>query len=319
MKPAAWEMKNGSYAEDEEDALAPARGCINATLVGTALWVVIGLLVAAVMLLSGCSGGEGAPEVVRQSAPQQAAPPPAQPSTPPLTQPPPVVEPPPAAPAMPVGIWHGITKREGRSVLGVVRPDGELWLMTSVVGAPDWAGGMVHGHMEAKGSTWKMVDGLYINLEHQARAGLTATGTWLEEQRLLGSFQLQYDDPSPKPPLYETDGVDLIYDTRSTQAFDLEAAVGTYHGLFLPLEEVLFDIQADGTIEGLTARGCRFHGTATPAGPIAEGEITFEGPPCLNDRATVRGVLGVDLNAGKVYAAGLSKDQNQGFVFIGQR
>jgi len=283
MKPAAWELKNGAYAEDdEEDALAPARGCINATLVSAALWGVIGLLVAAVMLLSGCTGGDGAPEVAEQSAPQQVAPPPTQTPTPPLTQPPPVtepppvVEPPPAVPALPVGIWHGITKREGRPVLGVVRPDGELWFLISVSGAPDWAGGLVHGHIMAEGSTWAMEDGLF--------------------------------------------GVDLIYDTRSTQAFDLAAAVGTYHGLlFLPLEEVLFDIQADGTLEGLTARGCRFHGTATPAGPIAEGEITFEGPPCLNDRATVRGVIGVDLRAGKVYAAGLSSDQNQGFVFIGQR
>lgn len=278
-----------------------------------AVWV----LAFGLLWMAGCTAGGG--DAVEQAEAPPASPPTQPVAPPPVTEPPPVVEPPTPAPELPVGIWHGQTKREGRSVLGVVQPDGELWFITSVVGAPDWAGGMVHGHMEAKGSTWKMVDGLYINLEHQARAGLTATGTWLEGQRLLGSFQLQYDDPSPQPPLYETDGVDLIYDTRSTEAFDLVKAVGTYHGLFLPLEEVLFDIQADGTIEGLTARGCRFHGLATPAGPVAEGEITFEGPPCLNDRATVRGVLGVDLQAGKVYAAGLSSDQNQGFVFIGQR
>lgn len=277
-----------------------------------------GVVCITVMLLTGCSGGDGGLEVV-DTQPQQKTItlPPAEP--PPKTTPPPVVEPPPPTPELPVGIWHGLTSRLGRTVLGVVQPDGELWFLVSVSGAPDWAAGLVHGHLTAKGSTWAMSDGLLIDGEYQTRAGLTATGTWLEGQRLLGSFQLQYDDPSPKPPMYETDGVDLIYDTRSTEAFDLAKAVGTYHGLFLPLEEVMFDIQADGTIKGLTAHGCEFHGSVTPAGPVAEGEITFQGPPCRNDRATVRGVLGVDLQAGKVYAVGLSSDRNQGFVFIGQR
>lgn len=294
----------------------------------TARWGIV-----LILLVAGCSGGGEEPVIQALDAPSEqpsaptpqppvVTPPTVEPTPPPRTptQPPPGVTPPAPVPdPLPFGVWHGQTKREGRSVLGVVQEDGKAWFITSVVGAPDWAGGVVTGTVTADGSTWKLDKGLYVNWEHQSRASLTASGTWLKEQRLLGEFRLQYDPPSTGPPLFETDGMDLIYDTRSKEAFDLKQAAGVYLGLWIPLQEVSIELKADGTILGRTTLGCTFSGTATPNGPVADAEVTFDGPPCVSDHAAVRGVLGVDRQAGKLYAAGFSTDRNQGYVFIGQR
>ena len=171
--------------------------------------------------------------------------------------------------------------------------------------------------MTADGSTWTMASGLYVNKEHQTRASLTATGTWLAKQRLLGNFNITYDPPSTGDPLYSTDAVDLIYSTLSEKPFDMAKAAGKYTGLWIPLEEVVMTITADGTITGLTARSCEFTGQAVANGPVAEGTVTFGGPPCQNGHATVRGVIGVDGDT--LYAAGFSSDKNQGLLFIGRR
>lgn len=72
---------------------------------------------------------------------------------------------------------------------------------------------------------------------------------------------------------------------------------------------------APNRMDHITARS----GTATPDGPVAVGEITFEGPPCVNGYATVKGMIGIDLQARKIIAAGFSHDRNHGYVFIGQR
>ena len=278
-------------------------------------YIAIGVLVLG---LTGCSGGDGGtsgPEVVAPPPPTQ---PPSAPPAPPSVEPPPV-EPPPAAPALPTGIWHGITQREGRSVIGVVLPSGQTWMLYSVVGAPEWAGGLVTGTMTAKESTWAMDGALFLDPSYQARATVNANGTWLIEQRLVGRFRVIYDPPSSGAPLYDTDGVDLIYDTRSKQPFNLTGAAGRYIGLTIPFQEVEIVLDADGAITGRTAFGCTFHGQVEPSGPVSEGTVTFHGPPCQNGSATVRGIVGVDTQAGLLYAAAVSSDKNQALLFIGRR
>lgn len=279
------------------------------------------LLISLLFMIGGCLASGDSGEVLE---PQQAVQPPPvsepPPTNPPVTQPPPVKEPPPVVETpFPDGIWFGQTDREGRSVFGVVQPDGTLWFLYSVVGAPDWAGGVVHGKMTVEGSTWEMSSGLYVNEEHKTRASIKAAGTFLDEQRLVGKFDVTYDPPSTGPPLFQTDGLDLIYSTRSERQFDFTQAAGRYVGLWIPLEEVEVVLATDGTITGRTAFGCTFSGEAEPAGPIAEATVTFDGPPCRNGHATVRGVLGVDLQADRLYAVGFSEDKNQGLLLIGRR
>ncbi|MGL5934641.1 MAG: hypothetical protein ACRCZI_03345, partial [Cetobacterium sp.] len=111
--------------------------------------------------------------------------------------------------------------------------------------------------------------------------------------------------------------VDLIYDTKSRVPIELSKIAGEYLGLVAPYEEVLIAITENGSIEGRTALGCTFSGNAVESGPVAEITLTFEGPPCVQRGATVRGVLAVDLDQGRLVSAALSQDRNAAFLFIG--
>lgn len=272
------------------------------------------ILVLSLLILGGCSGGGDEAQL------QQALNPPGEtPPTQPPTQPPPSPPPtePPAEPT-PAGVWHGQTNREGREVTGVVLPDGRTWFVTSSVGAPDWAGGVITGTLATEGSTWTMTNGLEVDVVYQTRVALQASGTFLYRQRFLANLKRLYDPPSTGPPLYETDGLDLIYDTRSERAFRLDEVAGEYLGLLLPLQEAEITVENDGKVSGMTAFGCTFAGQVTPEGPVGLVTLTFDGPPCQQDHATVKGMLTVD-QGGRLVSAALSSDRNQVFVLTARK
>lgn len=205
-------------------------------------------------------------------------------------------------------------------MLGVVLKDGRSWFVYSVPTAPDWAGGAVVGKMAIDGATWKMDDALYIDTWYHTRATLDAEGTGISKQQLQGNFQITYGPPpSTGTPPHTTDGVDLVYAARSSTALDMRVVMARYNGLLIPLQDVSIVLMEDGAIMGTTANGCTFGGKFRPIGPVAEGSITFDGPPCQHGTATLHGMLDVDLQTGEMTLVAVSQDRSQVFVFIGQR
>lgn len=281
------------------------------------------IIAVALMALVGCSGGEGDPvitQVEQEPVTQPPAPTPPLPVTPPKETPKPSLSEEWKTSNLPVGIWRGMTGAEQRSVLGVVMPRGETWFVYSVIGAPQRAGGVIRGNMTVEGSTWSMKGASYLDETYEALATISASGTWISGQRITGWTSVTAVPPDhQKFPKYSEDSVNLIYDNRSLVPFDLATAAGTYAGLWYPTEEVVIELRESGVIKGVTASGCTFTGQATPDGPVATGAVTFDGPPCENGTATVRGVIGVDLQTGTLYAAGFNADKDKALLFIGKR
>lgn len=278
------------------------------------------ILAVLLFVLVGCSGGDGQPMVQEITPPQ---------TTPPTTEEPPKREPTPPPPSipeewrtstLPVGIWRGSTHAEQRSALCVIVPRGDLWCLYGVVGAPDRAGGVVHGKIFASGSTWTMAGAAYQDDTYGTFATIDAEGQWIPEQRLGGQTEVvAVPKDHDKFPLYTNDHIDLFYDARSKVPFDLKKAAGVYFGLFYPTEEVRFELRETGVIVGLTGSGCQFTGQAEQDGPIASGTVTFRGAPCQNGTDTVRGVLGFDERTGQIYVAGFNDDKDLALFFNGRK
>lgn len=281
------------------------------------LGIIIGLVIS---VLGGCSGGEGEPVITQADKEPVSVQEPAPTPPAPVPPTPPTLSEEWKASSLPVGIWRGMTGSEQRSVLGVVMPRGETWLIYSVIGAPQRAGGVIKGTMTVEGSTWSMVGATYLDETYEALATIKANGTWIPQQRIVGWTEVTAVPPDhQKYPLYSEDSFNLVYDNRSLVPFELSKAAGTYVGLWYPSEEVMIELHENGVIKGLTASGCTFVGEATPDGPVATGAVTFDGAPCQNGTATVRGVLGVDLQTGTLYAVGFNADKDKALLFIGKR
>lgn len=274
----------------------------------------LGLLAGGV---AGCSGGADDPAIVElPPADEQPK------TTPPATTP--------KAPlkvsdawksvTQPVGIWRGLTGNEKRNVLGVIFPGGELWMLYSVIGNPDRVGGIIRGNITTTGTVWEMKGAAYVDETYGTSATIDANGTWIPQQRLTGyTYVVAVPEDHERYPLYSEDQVELYHDERTFTPYDPAIAAGIYVGLWYPSEEVLIELKADGTIEGLSASGCQFRGEATPDGPVARGTVTFRGGPCTNGTATVSGVLGVSTQTGTLYAAGFNDERNRALLFIGRR
>lgn len=287
--------------------------------------VVIGLM----LVCLGCSGGgtdTPIPTPHSVDPPVNTPPPTTEPPpvtvppvvTPPVT-PPPVITPPPVVVPPPVlqspaGIWHGQTARDGRLTLGVVLDDGRAWFVMSLPGAPEWAAGTLLGTIKStQDHHWSMKDATMVQRDFQQRSTVQVKGTWTDRQRMVGALDVNYYDVAhPLPPLYPTDAVDLIYDTRSDIPFSLDRVAGTYTGLFMPLEEVEVILSQDGTFHGRSATGCLFHGTVTPHGPAAEIVFEFGDAPCTSSGLSSNGILWVDEQTHTLTMAGFALERNQG-------
>lgn len=178
----------------------------------------------------------------------------------------------------------------------------------------------------ATASTWRMTNALWLDSYYRdctlcVEARIEGTGTWIEQQRLGASFRVEYKGPPAVGTVTRgTDGVELVYDIRSETPFSRTAAAGTYIGVWRSLnEEMTFTLTASGAITGRAAFGCTFSGSFTPNGPVAEATVRFDQDTCRTNQDTVRGVLVVDRQAGKLSMALVDERQQSALIFIGQR
>lgn len=288
-----------------------------------------------------CSGGGGEPELVQptqavsepvepttpSNPPVPTEPTPPNPTAPPPTIPPvkpptiprePPVPPQPPAAIMPSGIWKGVTRQEGRNVLGVVLQDGRSWFLSSTSGEPH---GVIAGTMTTSTATWTSNRASYNVPNLGVRAKLNASGTWVPKQRLVGDSVVVQVEAPPLSEIPVQDRVELAYDPQSEQVFSMSRAAGRYKS-----EHQDIILNADGSIsaepsalDGETLRyGCTFTGRATTNGSVATVTVTYSGGECFEEVTTVQGVITVDAS-GTLHAMGVSADQKRTLEFIGTR
>jgi len=193
--------------------------------------------------------------------------------------------------------------------------------MMSHPGDQDQPSGWITGTIQHTASTWSMsaphFDTYYEDCPVCDMARIEAQGTWIDNQRLGGTFAQTYWAGNTLMGT-GTDGINLVYETQVPATLRLTNIVGTYRGFRAPRQEVEMTIAPNGTISGVSvATGCTFSGTVTMNGQAAESTIVYQ-TPCWSRNVTMRGVLGVD-GTGKLYV--MTRDTVSGgvFLFIGQR
>lgn len=286
------------------------------------------LLLISLLITLGCSEGTGDTVPVELQAVTPETPEPNQPNPtnpPPGEEPPPVVNPPPPTPVSvvsPSGIWKGNTSK-GRTVYSIILADNRFWFLYSVPGNPDQSGGMVTGTLQHTSTTWTMANAFYGDIYFEdcpicTHARVQGDGTWIDNQRLGGDFDITYFTPDESFQEQGTDVINLVYDTRSATTFNRIAAAGTYQGNWrnTPLEVTLTET---GTLSGRVANGCTLTGTVTVNGSAAENVITYNGISCGSTNVTMRGVLGLDSTTGKLFIISTDQTRDNALLFVGQR
>jgi hypothetical protein len=217
--------------------------------------------------------------------------------------------------------------QEGRPGVFIVLPNKKVWIIYSVVGGPDWAGGLITGTISTQGTTWKMDNAFLLERMYQVHGEVDANGTWQNEIQLVGNARITHDPPVLSTPPYQDDGFDFVYDSRSKTAFNMATVAGRYTGLIaVPTQEMELILAANGTVTGRSADGCGFSGKATATGSVANFTATYNGgvtlttgQPCEHGTATVTGILYADIQARMITVGALSANKQQWFLFMGKK
>jgi hypothetical protein len=226
----------------------------------------------------------------------------------------------PAAAAPPVvdlktaeGLWNGTTGT-GRRFSGLVLDDGTYWFLYTAVGNDAVLGGAVQGNGTSSAGKFSSSNGIDFNLEGLGINDFTLAGTYTASSKLGGTLTYASNATNTFTSTYDTD-------------YDLVPAVatvaGTYTGTGVTAtsgaEAATATITSGGTINGTSAFGCSFTGTAAARskGNVYNVSVTFSGGDCANGNATVTGVAYYIASQRGLVVTALNGARTNGFIFEG--
>lgn len=214
-------------------------------------------------------------------------------------------------PTASAGLWKGSTSN-GRQAYGVLLSDGTYWVIYTATANPLRIAGAVEGTATSIGGNLSSSDALDFNLEGLGVTAATVTATYSPRNSLSGSIR------------YPNQTVAFTTKYVSVPAAALSQIAGSYRGtaaVVRAAESVNVSISSSGAINGTSASGCRFAGTATPRTDIAvfDVNVTFAGGVCALGTSTVRGVAFYDASTGQLFSAALNSGRTNGFLTVGTK
>ena len=226
----------------------------------------------------------------------------------------PVVTPPVVAPATNAnGIFKGSTGT-GRTVLGVVLDDSQVWVLYSVAGNASVIAGALQGTANVSGGTLTSSNIRDFNLEGLGINDASVAATYVTGQSLNGV--VTYSNT--------TVSFASTFDAAFNTATDPALIAGTYTGQAATAggtDTGSLSVSSGGDIAGVSALACRYSGRISPrpSGNVYDLSVTFAGGTCSNGMATVNGIAYFDAATSRVWAAALNTGRTNGFVFLGTK
>jgi hypothetical protein len=225
-----------------------------------------------------------------------------------------IQSPPPPTTGTAEGLWRGTTNT-GRSITGLVRGNGEYWLIYSAAGNSAVLAGALQGNGTSQSGRFTSSNGIDFNFEGAGNRPVTIDATYVEKTSFDGA--VKYTGRSSEQRFA------AAYDIE----YGLQARIGPwlittfkgtgYVGL---IEYTEVTVDASGALTGVSASGCRFSGTLTPStdGNYYDVKATFQGGACVSGTSTVTGVAFFEFYPRRLTSATLNTTRTNGFVFIGQ-
>ena len=214
-------------------------------------------------------------------------------------------------PAQSAGLWQGTTTT-GRQTYGILLSDGSYWFIYTAVRDTSLIAGVGQGTATSIDGTLTSTDGLDFNLEGMGVTPASVTATYSPRDSLNGTIRY----PNQSVPF------STRYVTAPPAA--LSQIVGSYRGsaaVISAVESVDFSIGAGGVINGTSASGCRFSGSAAPRTDVSvfNVTVTFGGGSCGLGTGTVQGVAYYEASTNQLLSAAVNSGRTNGFLAVGTK
>lgn len=257
----------------------------------------------AVMLMSGCGGGDG------DSTPASVSTPASTPTAPTSTNTTPTTTLPVTGSAQ--GLWTGTTNLN-RAVTGLVLSDGSYYVLYSGSNNPNSLGGVVLGTGTSNSGVFTSGNAKDFNQEGSSISVHSATisATYAAKSSFGGTISYSPSGSSTFQSSYDTD-----YDVKPS----LASLAGTYESV-IDSQSIRVAVSSSGAISG-NDRGCTFSGTATPRtdGNVYNISVTFGSSVCVLPGQTVNGMAYYRSSTKSLYAVALNSARTGGVLFAGPK